>query len=88
MSTNKEEEPQTQFVYSSQPANEIFVAAHRPIDFSKPGNFPSCVFLPISEEFSLITTWVIKLFSLLSKNSFDCGDLSLRNTSNFEKIIT
>ena len=36
---NKEEEPHTNFVYSSQTSEEIFVAAHRPIDFSKPGNF-------------------------------------------------
>ena len=36
---NKEEEPEVKFVYSSQSTNEIYVAPHKPIDFSKPGNF-------------------------------------------------
>ncbi len=36
---NKQDEPEVKFVYSSQPANEIYVAPHKPIDFTKPGNF-------------------------------------------------
>ena len=35
----KEDEKPVQFVYSSQPSSEIYVAPHKPIDFSKPGNF-------------------------------------------------